>query len=653
MKKKLLLTILFIYLILFASIPCSLAKPAVSAMGYTASNSSSQPLAVKQTLIVGILSSGENSTLKETSWQLTFKRLNQHPDYKFTPLFLSREQLTKYISEDAVDFVISDAINYLQLEKDYTILRLLTRSVIYDNSYFNFKAISVYVSNHNTNITRIADLKNKQVALLDNQASISQQFIDYFLLAHQLNPEQDIQLSRYHQLGEIIPLLHSKKLDALIIKSGYLKKEQEKEKNVSNSLQTSYREQLHIINPRKGWQAPFMHTSILVPEWAFAKAWFIDDQLANQVASLLIANDNTDDERIQYYHDQYHWSTSQKYPDIKLMFGLPSALADSRVTSLSENNQLIRHPGSALFKHKEYWIALFSFLALTIIFVLYLKSSHDLNKRLQKSKASLEQEIQERQHAQELALLHQAELAHVARLSTMGEMASGLAHELNQPLSAIHTYVQGCIRRINMGTDEPRAIINALELTAQQATRAGEIIRRLRSFVRKGETHKTYTDINHVVNEVAHFLETQIKDQQVTLRYQLEDNLPPVLADIIQLEQVLINLLKNAIESMADSQEQILTISSRRINSEHIEVCVIDSGHGISEDKLKRIFNPFYTTKESGMGMGLSISRSIIEAHDGKLYAENNPQQGSHFCFTLSVKDELPIANNQNKDNNE
>ena len=284
---------------------------------------------------------------------------------------------------------------------------------------------------------------------------------------------------------------------------------------------------------------------------------------------------------------------------------------------------------------------------LLVILIMYLRSSRDLNNRLKTSKESLEQEIKERQHAQELALTHQAELAHVARLSTMGEMASGLAHELNQPLSAIHTYVQGCIRRLNMGNNDPEAIINALQLTAQQADRAGGIIRRLRSFVRKGETHKTYTDINHIVNEVTGFLDSQLKNKKVRLTLELEDNLPPILADIIQIEQVLINLLKNGIESMTEIEEPAIRVSTQRFNTDFVELCVIDSGHGISEDKLKRIFNPFFTTKTSGMGMGLSISSSIIEAHDGKLYAENNTGQGARFCLTLPVKEEHLGNNNE------
>jgi C4-dicarboxylate-specific signal transduction histidine kinase len=197
-----------------------------------------------------------------------------------------------------------------------------------------------------------------------------------------------------------------------------------------------------------------------------------------------------------------------------------------------------------------------------------------------------------------------------------------------------------------MGNNDSEAIINALQLTAQQAHRAGGIIRRLRSFVRKGESHKTYTEINHIVNEVTSFLDTQLKNKKVSLSVELEDELPPVLADIIQIEQVLINLLKNGIESMSDMDEPQIKVLTRRFNSNLVELCVIDSGHGISEDKLKRIFNPFFTTKSSGMGMGLSISSSIIEAHEGKLYAENNPDKGARFCFTLPITEEHLGKNN-------
>ena len=424
MERKLLHTSIIIYLLLFAIIPLFLSPSVAGHVGdisktasLLAEKAALQPPA-KQTLIVGILSNGANSSLENTPWELTFKRLNQHPKYQFTASFLSREQLARTIDNDAVDFVISDAINYPQLEQHFGILRLLTRSAIYANTYFNFEALSIFISNRNTTITRVSDLTNKRVALLDNAGAVSEQFIEYFLRKHNLQAGRNIHLSHFQKLEEIIPLLHNKKLDALMIKSGYLEEHHE---HTLESSKTSYLENMHIVNPSKGWQAPFLHTSTLIPEWAFAKAWFIDEQLANQVVALLISkDDNLEYDTLLHYHDQYHWSSPQKYFDTSQLYEISDDSTQTGTDNkLSDPFQYIDHTGSEFFKHKEYWIAFLSFLSLTIIFVLYLKSSHDLNRRLQRSKASLEQEIQERQQAQELALTHQAELAHVARLSTM------------------------------------------------------------------------------------------------------------------------------------------------------------------------------------------------------------------------------------------
>lgn len=581
----------------------------------------------KLPITIGIMSQNPPGSLKESPWKLSFDRLNRHSKYHFTPVFLTAEQLHQKLDNDQLDFVISDAINYLILEKDFGILRLLTRSEKYSDKYFSSEALSVYTRNNNSDITRLRDLKDKYIAVLDKNTFVAQIFLEKFLFNHGLIIDINIQIETLQNLPQLISYLQMGKVDAIITKSGLIEQYLAPEKI----------EELRLINPRHGWQAPFLHSSVLIPEWPLAKAWFIDDQLADQVVSLLIARSgNVVSESSNYFLTQYQWSFAQNYNALQELFSFPA------------DTQLYDDSKESSFSAKiQYWISFVIICVLLVILIMYLRSSRDLNNRLKTSKESLEQEIKERQHAQELALTHQAELAHVARLSTMGEMASGLAHELNQPLSAIHTYVQGCIRRLNMGNNDPEAIINALQLTAQQADRAGGIIRRLRSFVRKGETHKTYTDINHIVNEVTGFLDSQLKNKKVRLTLELEDNLPPILADIIQIEQVLINLLKNGIESMTEIEEPAIRVSTQRFNTDFVELCVIDSGHGISEDKLKRIFNPFFTTKTSGMGMGLSISSSIIEAHDGKLYAENNTGQGARFCLTLPVKEEHLGNNNE------
>lgn len=581
----------------------------------------------KKQLVIGILTRDRSTSLKNSSWKLTFKRLNQHPDYHFSPLFLTIEQLNQSLENDELDFVICDAINYLLLEKKYDILRLLTRSEQYPEGFITLEGLSVYTLSDNAEITHLGDLKNKNLGILDDNSSISWLFLEKFLSKHELIINNNIYLENFSNISISLARLHSHQIDAIISKSGL----------IDRYLNKDEINDLKLLNPRRGWQAPYLHSSMLIPEWPIAKAWFINDELSNQVLSLLLHQFISEpNETSAYFSRQYQWSLAQNYNSLETLFSFPN-----------ETHNTLNKDSNSFSPKTQYWVSFVIICFLVVILILYLHSSKDLNNRLTISKDSLEQEIKERQHAQEQALNHQAELAHVARLSTMGEMASGLAHELNQPLSAINTYVQGCIRRINMGTDDTQAIVNALQLTAQQAERAAGIIRRLRSFVRKGESHKTYSEINHLVNEVTNFLEIQLKDRKVTLKLELEDKLPPVLADIIQIEQVLINLLKNAIESMSDIESPTIVVSTKLHNHNSIELCVVDSGHGISEDKLKRIFNPFFTTKSSGMGMGLSISNSIIEAHDGKLYAQNNTSQGAKFCFTLPITEEQSGNNNE------
>ena len=580
----------------------------------------------KKKLVIGILTRDRSTSLKNSPWKLTFNRLNQHPDYHFSHLFLTIDQLKSTLENDELDFIICDAINYLMFETEYDILRLLTRNEQYSDNFVPSEGLSVYTLSDNSDITLLSDLKNKKLGILDDNSSISWLFLEKFLAKHglnikyELNINKNIHIESINDISSLLALLHGNQVDAVISRSGIIDRYISKDKM----------NDLRLLNPRNDWQVPFLHSSELIPEWPLAKAWFIDNKLSNQVIALLLQPvSSVANETSSYFTRQYQWSFAQNYNTLKKLF----------IFSKESEAALNIIPSSFSAKI-QYWISFIIISFLVIILIFYLRSSKDLNNRLTLSKESLEQEINERQLAQEQALDHQAELAHVARLSTMGEMASGLAHELNQPLSAINTYVQGCIRRINMGTDDPKEIVNALQLTAQQAERAGGIIRRLRSFVRKGESHKTYSEINHLVNEVTSFLEIQLKNRNVNLKLELEDNLPPVLADIIQVEQVLINLLRNAIEAMPDLESPTILVSTQLLNHNLIELCVIDSGHGISKDKLKRIFNPFFTTKSSGMGMGLSISRSIIEAHNGKLYARNNAEQGARFCFTLPITKE-------------
>ncbi len=247
------------------------------------------------------------------------------------------------------------------------------------------------------------------------------------------------------------------------------------------------------------------------------------------------------------------------------------------------------------------------------------------------------EDITERCQAEEEARLHQEELIHVARLSTMGEMASGLAHEINQPLSAIMNYAQGCLRRMRAGGSDLGKLYGAIEQISAQARRAGVIVRRLREFVRKETPQRAFTDINAIVRDAAAFAEPEAKQANVSITLQLADALPQVWADTIQIEQVILNLVRNAVDAMrgADIKRRELTIETAANGVDAVTVSVRDTGESMTPEMLERAFEPFFTTKEQGMGMGLPISRSLVEAHQGRLSAAPNDDRGMTFQFTL------------------
>ncbi|WP_448042164.1 sensor protein FixL [Bradyrhizobium liaoningense] len=247
------------------------------------------------------------------------------------------------------------------------------------------------------------------------------------------------------------------------------------------------------------------------------------------------------------------------------------------------------------------------------------------------------------EHQQTQARLQelQAELVHVSRLTAMGEMASALAHELNQPLAAISNYMKGS-RRLLAGSSDPNSpkVESALDRAAEQALRAGQIIRRLRDFVSRGESEKRVESLSKLIEEAGALGLAGAREQNVQLRFSLDPDADLVLADRVQIQQVLVNLFRNALEAMAQSPRRELVVANTRVADDMIEVEVSDTGSGFREDVIPNLFQTFFTTKDTGMGVGLSISRSIIEAHGGRMWAESNASGGATFRFTLPTTDE-------------
>ena len=229
------------------------------------------------------------------------------------------------------------------------------------------------------------------------------------------------------------------------------------------------------------------------------------------------------------------------------------------------------------------------------------------------------------------------EIAHISRLSTMGEMATEIAHELNQPLAAISIYSDACRRLILSGQGEQEKIIQSLTDINVQAERAGEVIRRIREFASKKDLLKKDCDINAIVEEALVLLKVEIRSRNVYLKLNLAENLPKVLIDKILIEQVIFNLVRNALEAMDEIDEslRVLEIHTSKSKLNEIEVSIDDAGPGLSIKEIKHIFAPFYSSKIEGMGMGLTISHSIIDAHHGRIWAAQNDHGGTTFVFTL------------------
>jgi signal transduction histidine kinase len=242
-------------------------------------------------------------------------------------------------------------------------------------------------------------------------------------------------------------------------------------------------------------------------------------------------------------------------------------------------------------------------------------------------------DVTERRRAEE----ERQALAHANRITTMGQLTASIAHEVNQPIAAVVTNAQAALRWLNMQPSDLEEVHQALDRIVRNGRRAGDVIGRMRALVRKAPPHKDPLDINEVIREIIALTRSELRRTGTLLRTQLADRLPPVQGDRVQLQQVMLNLILNAVEAMSGSRagSRELLISTQQDCSVGVLVAVQDSGPGVSSESVDRLFDAFYTTKPDGMGMGLSICRSIIEAHGGRVWATTNVPRGAVLQFTL------------------
>jgi len=258
-----------------------------------------------------------------------------------------------------------------------------------------------------------------------------------------------------------------------------------------------------------------------------------------------------------------------------------------------------------------------------------------------KSILIIQHDITERRLAEEVAKSHQRDMAHVMRLGTMGEMATGLAHELNQPLTALISYCGTAASLSNSLQSPPQQLGEILELAMEQAHRAGDIIRNLREFVSKDSENKETFELDRIICDIITFFKWEARKCGVKIELQLGGHAHKVTANRIQIEQVLVNLVRNSLEAFehAKRADGMVVIQTRLLPNDTIEVSVADNGPGIDATMAGKIFDQFQTSKKTGMGIGLSLSHSIIEDHGGKLWMDESHQDGALFVFELPVSE--------------
>jgi C4-dicarboxylate-specific signal transduction histidine kinase len=273
---------------------------------------------------------------------------------------------------------------------------------------------------------------------------------------------------------------------------------------------------------------------------------------------------------------------------------------------------------------------------------------HEMVDRLRAANDELERRVEERTkahrdateslyQAQQFAAEARAELDHVTNLMARGQMAAAIVHEINQPVAAMVTDAKAAINWLALAPPDIEETRSAVQGIIGAGNRAGEVIDRVRSMFRQADVQMTLLDVNEIVREIVKLARRELVDQQVSVHAELADDLPHVVGDRIQLQQVIFNLVNNAIDAMRSVKDRprVLKIASAMHESASVQVVIEDSGTGIDSKIIARIFDPFYTTKSHGMGMGLSICRSIVEAHGGRLLASSQVGHGSVFRVVL------------------
>ncbi|MDD9876734.1 MAG: PhnD/SsuA/transferrin family substrate-binding protein [Magnetovibrio sp.] len=561
------------------------------------------------------------------SWAPTADYLSRNIDraaFEIVPLPLAA--LRSAVEKREVAFVFTNSGQYVELETEFGISRIATLKTPFGSEIRNVFGAVVFTRADRTDIRTLADLRGKSLAAVKRRAFGGFQMAWREFKAAGIDPFED--LARLEFLGlpqdKIVFAVRDGSVDAGTVRTDVL----ETMAGEDAIRLADYR----VLNVREVPGHDVRLSTRLYPEWPFATMPSTPPELAEKVAIALLSLKA--DSPAVLATGYAGWTVPLDYKPVHDMFREleigPYARAEIGI-------------GEFLEQHWQW--AVFTGVVVVLIGLHGIRTEYLVKRRTRQLSAAnreLEHEIAERRRAEDRARRHEAELAHVSRVSVIGEMTSGLAHELRQPLTAISSYAEGGIRRLERGGGDLR---EALERIGEQALRAGQIISRVRGYMRKREPRREPVDINQAVEEAAALVRHDAETHGVELRLELADGLPAVPCDLIEIEQLVINLAKNAIDAMdaPGVPEKVLVIATGT-SAGGVCVSVTDTGPGFGDNDPKAIWEPFYSRKPDGLGLGLAICRTIVENHGGRIWTDPARVDGAAVNFELPTMPDVSHA---------
>jgi two-component system sensor histidine kinase TtrS len=530
------------------------------------------------------------------------------PGHDFTMLPLDLDGISRAVAAGAVDFVVTNPGDYVDLEQRFGITRIATMESRDHSAPTDTIGSVVVVPARPNRPAGLADLGGLRLAVVSTQAFGGWRVVWREMDDAGLSPKRLAELVETgFPMENVLAAVREGRADAGVLRACVLE-----DAIAAGRVREG---EFAVVAERSVAGFPCRLSSRLYPDWPFARLARTSPDLAKAVTASLLSMPPVDGRA---------WTAPQDYTTVHALF---------RQLEIGPYEFLSQPTLIGLLRAYWHW-----FLVAGFGIVWWIVHVARVETLVRRRTAELMREIQERERAEQEARHHREERDQFSRLGILGEMASNIAHELNQPLAAITNYAEGMTRFIDGGRSDPAFLRDGARGILGQSERAASIIRRIRGFVRRRESTREEIDLDEVVRDTLALFEGLTARRGIALRVFFAGDLPKVSADRVEIEQVLLNLLQNAVDAMVDHEdrERGITVRTSR-DGPAVKVAVRDHGPGLTPATEARLFETFFTTKPQGLGLGLSICRTIVESHGGRLWAANNPDGGLTMRFTLPV----------------